>query len=149
MKYYLKQVFKQQVQQSLSGAEVVCIFGKEGGRFKRSLARGGCSTDGQAVSGRSKRREQSCCPLTAQSSCPPSADSNWTKSRAKCAKSNLPRISSSLVGGKLLLPKWAGGLVRQQKGRSSWFTELFSTDIMWDHFLFWSVCFNDMLLTGS
>ena len=76
MKYYLKQVFKQQVQQSLSGAEVVCIFGQKGGRFKRSLARGGCSTDGQAVSGRSKRREQSCCPLRAQCSCPPIADSN-------------------------------------------------------------------------
>ena len=106
MKYYLKQVFKQQVQQSLSGAEVVCIFGKEGGRFKRSLTRGGCSTDGQAVSGRSKRREQSCCPLRAQCSCPPIADSNWTKS---CAKSNLHRISSSLVGGKSFLPKWAGG----------------------------------------
>ena len=25
------------------------------------------------------------------------------------------------VAGKLLLPQWAGGLVRQQKGRSSWF----------------------------
>ena len=146
MKYYLKQVFKQQVQQSLSGAEVVCIFGKKGGRFKRSLARGGCSTDGQAVSGRSKRREQSCCPLRAQCSCPPIADSNWTKS---CAKSNLPLISSSLVGGKSFLPKWAGGLVRQQKGRSSWFTELFSTDTMRDHLLFWSGCLNDMLLTGS
>ena len=150
MKYYLKQVFKQQVQQScwnLSGAEIVCIFDKKGGRFKRSLARGGCSTDGQAVSGRSKRREQSCCPLKTQWSCPPSADSNWTKS---CAKSNLPRSPQARwVAGKLLLPQWAGGLVRQQKGRSSWFTELFSTDIMWDHFLFWSVCFNDMLLTGS
>ena len=139
MKYYLQQVFKQQLQQScwnLSGAEVVCIFGKEGGRFKRSLARGGCSTDGQAVSGRSKRREQSCCPLRTQCSCPPIADSNWTKSRAKCAKSNLPRISSSLVGGKSFLPKWAG-CSRKERPHVT----------MRDHLLFWSGCFNDMLLT--